>query len=81
MPWGLKVAGRHDSKLTLGRTGPDVTVPPVAETVIALPEADAAKPLFIPIDVEVAPPAMVTLITATVPFAITLAVIPETTHV
>ena len=60
--------------------GNTVTIPPVAETGIAVAAGDAAKVLPMAIAVVVAPTAMVRFTTATVPFEITPAFIPEATQ-
>jgi hypothetical protein len=76
---GFKLAGRQDSALTAGPPGAPVTVPPVAETAMLPPAGDAPTLLFIAMAVGVV--ATVRLSTATVPFAMIPASVPETTHV
>jgi hypothetical protein len=78
LPELLTVAGRQDREVTVGKTAdPPVTVPPVAERRRALPVGDDTALLLIPIAVVVAPAAMVRFTTATVPFEMMPAFIPE----
>lgn len=71
------VAGRHAREVgTIGGGPPPVTTPPVVESVMALPEAEDAKALLIPIAVLVTPEAIVRLTTASGPFDIMLAFMP-----
>ena len=60
----------------LGDVAGPVTVPPVAETERAIPEADAAEALPTPIDVDVTLEAVVKFTIATTPFAMVDAVRP-----
>ena len=76
---GFKLAGRQDSALTAGAPGAPVTVPPVAETTMADAAGDAPRLVFIPTAIGVV--ATVRLNTATAPFAMIPASVPETTHV
>jgi len=78
----FKVAGRQDSDVTVGKTiAPPVTMAPAAESRMACPVGDDAALLLIPITVVVTPAAMVRLTTATVPFEMMPAFIPEATQV
>jgi hypothetical protein len=70
------VDGAQDNELRDGAAAPPVTVPPVAERAIALPAPEDATALVIPIDVLVAPVAIVRFTTATMPFEIMLVFMP-----
>ena len=77
-----RLVGRHAREVgTIGGAVPPVTTPPVSESMIALPEAEDPKPLLIPIVALVTPEAIVRFTTASVPFDIILAFMPDTTHV
>jgi hypothetical protein len=77
-----RLVGRHAREVrTIGGGTPPVTTPPVGESVIALPNAEAATPLLIPIVVLLTPEAIVRFTTATVPFDMMLAFMPETRQV
>jgi len=77
---GPRLAGLHATLDTCNGTAPPVTVPPVAETVIPAPDGDDPILPLTPMAVLVAPAAIVRLITATVPFGIIVAFMPETRH-
>lgn len=75
-----RLLGTHERDVgTIGGGPPPVTTPPVNASVIALPAADAPIPLM-PIVVLETPEAIVRLTTATVPFEMILAFIPEATQ-
>jgi len=73
-----RLAGLQESAETWGRVAPPVTTPPVAENPIAVPEGDEPRALLIPIEVLVAPTAIVRFTTATTPLVTIPAFIPET---
>src|SRR5580700_677029 len=75
-----RLAGLHASVDTTGRL-PPVTTPPAGEIVIAPPEAEDAMLLLIPTVVVGTPEAVVTFTTASVPFDMMLAFMPEASHV
>jgi hypothetical protein len=75
-----RLVGLHASEDTVGRP-PPVTTPPAGETVIALAEGDVPRVLLTPIAVVVMPEAIVRFTTASVPFVIMPAFMPEATHV
>src|SRR5271169_1813337 len=82
VPELFKVAGRQARDLTVGKSAaPPVTVPPVAERKMAFPPGNDAVLLLTPITVVVTPAAMVRFTTATVPFEMMPAFIPEATQV
>jgi hypothetical protein len=73
----FKVVGRQARELTVGSV-PTVTIPPVAESGIALAAAEDATALRIPTAVVPnTPPAMVRLTTPTVPLAMIPVFIPD----
>jgi hypothetical protein len=75
-----KLLGTHASEVgTIGGGPPPVTMPPVNASVIELAAAEAAIPL-IPSVVLETPEAIVRFTTATVPFEMILAFIPEATQ-
>ena len=65
-----RLVGLHDNELRDGAVATPVTVPPEAESAIALPFPEDAMARVMPIAVLVTPAAIVTFITATVPFGI-----------
>jgi len=73
--------GAQDTEVTVGRTAPPVTVPPVAESTIPFPDGADARLLITPIAVLLSPAAIVRFTTATVPFVMMLAVSPEAIQV
>jgi len=77
------VVGAQAKEVTVGPGPPPspITIPPVADTAMALPETDAAPPLLIPMVVLITAAAIVRFTTATVPLAIILAFSPEATQV
>jgi hypothetical protein len=78
----FNVAGRHVREATVGKTvAPPVTVPPVAKSRTAFPADEDAVLLLTPMAVVVTPAAMVRFTTATVPFEMMPAFIPEATQV
>jgi hypothetical protein len=81
-PEAARLVGRHAKEVrTVGGGPPPVTTPPVDESVIALPELEDARLLPSPIAVLVTPEAMVRFTTASVPFDIVLAFMPEARQV
>jgi hypothetical protein len=76
----FRVVGRHDREETVGQA-PPVTVPPVPESRMAFPVDDDARVLLTAMAVEVTPAPMVRFTTATVPFEMMPAFIPEATQV
>jgi len=78
-PLLLSEVGLHESPVNAG--GGTVMVPPVPVMVMALPAADAPERLVSPTDVVSAEFVIVTLITATTPFCITVSFIPNSRHV
>jgi hypothetical protein len=76
LPELVTAEGVQDNELRDGAVAPPVTVPPVAERAIALPAPEDATALVIPIDVLVAPRAIVKFTTATVPFGMMLVFMP-----
>lgn len=80
LPELLNVAGVQDTALTVGRTTPPVTVPPVVVTLMLLPAVEEAIALLTVIGRLVTPVASVTFTTAATPFAMVLAFMPEITH-
>jgi hypothetical protein len=81
----LRVVGRQDRELTVGKGGllfaaPPVTVPPVAKSTMPLPVGEAAALLLIPIAVVVKPAAIVRFTTPTAPFEMVLALIADATQ-
>jgi hypothetical protein len=82
VPELARLVGRQAREVrTIGGGPPPVTTPPVGESVIALPDAEAAKLLLIPIAVLLTPEAIVRFTTATVQFDFMLAFMPETRQV
>ena len=81
LPELFKAVGTQDKELTVGKTAPPVTVPPVVESGMPLPAGEEATLLLMPIAVVVTPTAMVKFTTATVPFEMMPAFIPEARHV
>lgn len=82
VPEPARLAGRHAREVrTIGGGPPPATTPPVGDSVIALPAPDAPRVLLSPIVVLVKPEAIVRFTTATVPFDMMLAFMPETTQV
>jgi hypothetical protein len=81
LPELFKAVGAQDREVTVGKAAPPVTIPPAAERRVAFPTDDAARLLLTPITVVVTPAAMVRLTTATVPFEMMPAFIPEATQV
>jgi hypothetical protein len=78
----LREPGRQKREVTVGRTfAPTATVPPIPKRGIAFPRAEAATPLLIPIEVVVAPAAMITFTTARVPFEMVAALMPHAQQV
>lgn len=77
----FRLDGTHDTKETVGRAAPPVTVPPVAFRIIPLPAAEEATPLLIPIPVVLTPIAITRFTAATVPFEMMPAFSPEATQV
>jgi len=75
----FRVPGLHDKELTDG-SAPPVTVPPVAFSGIAAPEAEDATLFVTPTAVVLTPTAMVRFTTATVPFEMIPSFIPESTQ-
>jgi hypothetical protein len=80
VPELVKLVGVQERDPTPGEA-PPVTIPPVAERGRLVPAAEAAKPLVIGIDVEVALVVMTRFSTATLPFEMMPAFMPETKHV
>ncbi|HUI58056.1 MAG TPA: hypothetical protein VLY04_23945 [Bryobacteraceae bacterium] len=78
---GPTLAGLHAKPVTCTGDAPPVTVPPVADIVIPVPEGDDPILPLAPIAVLVAPVAIVRLTTATVPFGMIVAFMPEARHV
>ena len=79
LPELFKEVVRQDREVTVGHA-PPVTVPLVAESGMAVPAGEAATGLLTPIGVVIAPTAMVRFTTATVPFEMMPAFIPEATQ-
>jgi hypothetical protein len=78
----LTVDGAHERDVIVGTRGaPPVTIPPVPVMAVPLAELEAAMPLVTAIVVLIAPGAINRLMTATVPFDIVPAFMPETRHV
>jgi len=78
VPELARLLGRHAREVrTVAERPPPLTLPPVGERVIALPAAEAPKVLLIPIAVLVTPEAIVKFTTATTPFDMMLAFMPE----
>jgi hypothetical protein len=78
----FNVVGAHDREETVGSTAPPpITVPPVAVSMTAFPEDAAATLLLTPMAVVFTPAAMIRFTTATVPFAMVVAVIPDARQV
>jgi len=78
VPEPARLVGRHAREVrTVGGGPPPITTPPVGESVIALPNAEDARLLLIPIVVLVTPEAIVRFRTATVPLDIMLAFMLE----
>lgn len=78
LPEMVIVEGVQDRELRDGAAPPPVTVPPETESGIALPCAEAAVALVIPIGTLIAPAAMVRFTTTTAPLEIMAALKPET---
>jgi len=70
----------QDRELTVGRA-PPVTTPAVPGAALPVLNVETASPFVTPIGVLTAPGAITRFTTATVPFAIVLAFIPEVTQV
>ena len=83
LPPALRVAGVHDKEVSASETIPPdpVTTPPVGDTAIAVPLADAAVVLFTPMEVVTTPAAIVKFTVATTPLAITVEFKPYATQV
>jgi hypothetical protein len=83
LPPVLRVAGVHDNDVNVGATIPPgpVTTPPVADTAIAVPLADAAVVLLTPMEVVTTPAAIVKFTVATTPLAIVVEFKPYATQV
>ena len=82
VPELARLVGRHAKEVRAADGGPPpLTTPPVGESVIALPDVEAARLLLIPIIVLVTPEAIVRFTTATVPFDMMLAFMPLTRQV
>ena len=83
LPPALRVDGEHDKEVSAGETIPPdpVTTPPVGDTAIAVPLADAAVVLFTPMEVVAAPVAIVRFTVATTPLAIAVEFKPYATQV
>jgi hypothetical protein len=83
VPEPARLTGRHATEVRTigGDPPPPVTTPPVGESVMALPDAEDARLLPTPITVLVTPEAIVRFTTATVPFDIMLAFMPEARQV
>ena len=83
VPELARLVGRHarEVRATVGGGPPPVMTPPVGESVIALPEPEDPRVLLSPIVVLVTPEAIVRFTTATVPFDMMLAFMPETRQV
>ena len=77
----LRLEGLQDKELTVGKETPEVTVPPTPVRPMEEPVAEAATVLVTPMDMLVTPEATVRLMTATVPFKIVLALMPEARQV
>lgn len=75
----LMLAGLQDRELTVGKA-PPVTVPPVDERAMLVPEGDAATPPLIWIAVAVRSGAIVRFTTATVPFEMIAEFMADTRH-
>jgi hypothetical protein len=76
LPALVTVEGVQDNELRDGAVAPPVTVPPVAETVIALPVPEDPAALVIPIDVLVTPADIVKFTIATAPFGMMAVFMP-----
>jgi len=82
VPELARLAGRHATEVRAVDGGPPpVTTPPAGESVMALPAPEAPRVLLSPIVVLLTPEAIVRFTTATVPFDIMLAFMPEITQV
>ena len=77
----LRVVGRQDRELTVGKAAPPVTVPPVSKSTMPLPVGEESALLVIPMAVVVSPAAMVRFTTATAPFEMIPAFIAEASQV
>ena len=82
-PEGPSVGGLQDSDVTViaGGGAGTMMVPPVAETAMDAPSADAPKAPVTPMDAVVADGVRVAVTTATTPSVITLELMPYAMHI
>jgi hypothetical protein len=77
----LNVEGLHDTPVTVGKGVVPVTVPPVPDRVMLLPVPETAAVLLNAIEALLTPDANESVTTATVPFEILPAFMPDTRQV